>query len=430
MNEAVETLAGFHRRLTLRLAVAGVLASLLAGVAAFFIETERLDETLVDQAAIEAHNLGPMVAPNAGRGEIDALLSEFLMTHTATSRDFFVVAELYDNSRKGIGEAALPDFGYVEDSFDRSDHQFPPPGNTWYKKTVIRGGPFLQVMVALKGRDGSPQGWFEGIYRLSPSTLEGIRTDILQITALVVGAVLLTALILHPLMASLQGHVVKTAQDLLRANIDTLKVLGSAIAKRDSDTNAHNFRVTVYAVRIAEAMELSDGAIRSLIKGAFLHDVGKIAIPDAILLKPGKLDDAEYMEMKTHVAHGLDIIAASNWLKDAAEVVGGHHEKVDGSGYPNSSSGDAIPLGARIFAVADVFDALTSERPYKKPMTVERTLAILEEGRDTHFDGLVLDRFREIVERVHSEVAALDDAAVERLAETVIGRYFVIAPRR
>lgn len=227
-------------------------------------------------------------------------------------------------------------------------------------------------------------------------------------------------------MASLQGHVLKTAQDLLRANIDTLKVLGSAIAKRDSDTNAHNFRVTVYAVRIAEAMGLSDGAIRSLIKGSFLHDVGKIAIPDAILLKPAKLDDAEYAEMRTHVIHGLDIIAASGWLEDAANVVGGHHEKVDGSGYPQGRAGDSIPLGARIFAVADVFDALTSERPYKKPMTVERTLAILEEGRGSHFDGEVLNAFRGIVGGIHSEVAPLSDSELEHLADAIIRRHFKI----
>ena len=103
------------------------------------------------------------------------------------------------------------------------------------------------------GRETAAQFRVRPVSKAS-ATLDGIRIDIIQIIALVVGAVLLTALILHPLMASLQGHVLKTAQDLLRANIDTLKVLGSAIAKRDSDTNAHNFRVTVYAVRIAEAM--------------------------------------------------------------------------------------------------------------------------------------------------------------------------------
>jgi HD-GYP domain-containing protein (c-di-GMP phosphodiesterase class II) len=279
-------------------------------------------------------------------------------------------------------------------------------------------------MVPLAGADGKAVGWFEGIYRLSPETLNGVQTDIMRILALTMGTVLMTVIALYPLMSSLQGHIVAAARELLRANIDTLKVLGNAIAKRDSDTNAHNYRVTIYAVRIAEAMGLSEAAVRSLIKGSFLHDVGKIAIPDAILLKPGKLDDGEFSEMKTHVVHGLDIIAASGWLKDAADVVGGHHEKVDGTGYPHGIGGDGIPLAARIFAIADVFDALTSERPYKKPMPVDRTMAILEEGRGRHFDARVLDAFRTIMPQVHDEVGRRGDGEVEAVAGELLGRYF------
>jgi HD-GYP domain-containing protein (c-di-GMP phosphodiesterase class II) len=420
--DSLDVLSGFRRRLVLRLLGVGVLASVLAGVAAFFIETERLDETLVDQAALEARTL-------VGGGDYwasDHKLRAFLRDHAATSRDFFVLAELYDLDRQPAGEAALPDFAFVENHFDRGGHRFPAPGDAWYTKTIIDGSPFLQVMVPLTGPDGPVLGWFEGIYRLSPQTLQAIRTDVMQIVGLAAAAVLLTAAVLYPLMASLQGHVVAAARDLLRANIDTLKVLGNAIAKRDSDTNSHNFRVTVYAVRIAESMGLGDAAIRSLIKGAFLHDVGKIAVPDAILLKPGKLDEAEFGEMKTHVAHGLDIISASGWLADAADVVGGHHEKVDGSGYPHRLSGRSIPLAARIFAVADVFDALTSERPYKKPMPVDRTLALLEEGRGGHFDGGVLDAFRAIMPQVHREISDSGDRGVEALAETILSRYFRI----
>ena len=110
--------------------------------------------------------------------------------------------------------------------------------------------------------------------------------------------------------------------------------------------------------------------MRALLKGAFLHDVGKLGIRDAILLKPGKLDAAEFGEMKRHVAHGLDIIERSSWLRDATAVVGHHHEKWDGSGYGTGSAARQIPLPARIFAVADVFDALTSRRPYKEPLSV------------------------------------------------------------
>lgn len=422
--ESVALLSGFRRQLTVRLAIVGVLTSLLAGVAAYFIETERLDDTLVDQAALEARNLGTLIPEVAGPTDFTPLLRDFLAAHAATSRDFFVVAEIYDPGRVAISEATVPAYAYVEEKFDRKDHRFPPLGSTWYKKSFIDGAPFLQVMVPLAGGDGRAIGWFEGIYRLSPETVDGIRMDIAQITALVVGAVLLTAMVLHPLMTSLQGRVLGTAQDLVHANIATLKVLGSAIAKRDSDTNAHNFRVTIYAVRIAEAMGLDQAAIRRLIKGAFLHDVGKIAIADAILLKPGRLTAEEFTEMKTHVAHGLDIVSANAWLHDAMDVVGGHHEKVDGSGYPRGLAGGDIPLAARIFAVADVFDALTSERPYKTAMAVDTALAILEDGRGTHFDGTVLDAFNGIVARTHIEVMEEED--VEVVAEKMLRRYFTV----
>ncbi|MBF0392276.1 MAG: HD-GYP domain-containing protein, partial [Alphaproteobacteria bacterium] len=267
-------------------------------------------------------------------------------------------------------------------------------------------------------------GWFEGVYRLAPESVDAIRADIARITALVVGAVLLTALALHPVMASLQKNVLATAHDLLRANIDTLQVLGGAIAKRDSDTSAHNFRVTIYAVRIGEAMGLDDGAIRRVIKGSFLHDVGKIAIRDSILLKPGKLTAEEFAEMRTHVAHGLDIIAANTWLRDAREIVGGHHEKVDGTGYPLGLAGDDIPLAARIFAVADVFDALTSQRPYKAAMPDEEALTILEEGRGKHFDTAVLDAFGGILADIRAELSSAGD--VEMLADRILARYFTV----
>ncbi len=422
----IEVLSGFRRRLILRLLAAGVAASLLAGVAAYFIETERLDETLVDQAALEARFLAGSLSKDGDSPANDAKLGAFLQDHATTIRDFFVLAEAYGPDRLTIGEASLPDFAFVQSHFDRSRHRFPAAGDSWYTKAFIDGSLYLMVMVPLAGENGAAAGWFEGIYRLSPESIAAIQMDMIQIIGLVAGAVLLTAGVLYPLMSSLQGHIVAAATDLLRANIDTLKVLGNAIAKRDSDTNAHNFRVTVYAVRIAEALGLDDGAIRSLIKGSFLHDVGKIAVPDAILLKPGKLDAAEFTEMKTHVLHGLDIIAASGWLRDAADVVGSHHEKVDGSGYPRGLARDDVPLAARIFAVADVFDALTSERPYKKPLPLDQTMAILEDGRDRHFDGRILDAFRAIMPAIHDDVARRSDPEVEAVTEELLGRYFKI----
>jgi HD-GYP domain-containing protein (c-di-GMP phosphodiesterase class II) len=423
-SRTANAIAGFRRQLIIRLASVGLIASLAAGIAAFFIETERLDDTLVDHAVLQTANLKLLVVKGLDQKAIDQELRIFLENCAATDRDFFVLVEIYDKNRKAIGEAIAPGYKFVEDSMDRVGHQFPPLGDNWYEKTIISGHPYLQVMVPLSDGAGNLIGWFEGIYRLSPETLHAIHNDIMQITILVMAAVMLTAGVLYPLMSSLHGHALEAARGLLRANIETLKVLGNAIAKRDSDTNAHNYRVTVYAIRIAERLGLSSEAIQSLIKGAFLHDVGKIAVPDAILLKPGKLDEREFAEMKTHVAHGLDIISGNKWLSDAAQVVGGHHEKFAGGGYPQGIVGEDIPLAARIFAIADVFDALTSERPYKKPLSVEATMAILEEGRDKHFDGNILDAFISLMPGLHDEVGKCPDEVVEAIAEQMLGKYF------
>jgi len=172
-----------------------------------------------------------------------------------------------------------------------------------------------------------------------------------------------------------------------------LKVLGSAIAKRDSDTNIHNYRVTLYSVRLGELLGISRAAMQGLIKGAFLHDVGKIAISDRILLKPGKSTDEEFAIMKTHVDHGEDIISGYAWLADAADVVRCHHEKFDGSGYPNRIAGKDIPLNARIFAITDVFDAVTSRRSYKEPVILDDALDIIRQARGNHLDPAIVALF-------------------------------------
>jgi len=174
----------------------------------------------------------------------------------------------------------------------------------------------------------------------------------------------------------------------------------------------------------AEAAGLDRRTVQALIKGAFLHDVGKIGIPDHILLKPGKLNDEEYAEMKRHVTHGLDIVRRAAWLADAEAVVGHHHEKYDGSGYDARLKSDAIPVVARIFAIADVFDALTSRRPYKEPLAFDAAMEILERGRGAHFDPRLLDAFAGIARPLHDLLANRDDAYPRQEAQRIVARYF------
>jgi putative nucleotidyltransferase with HDIG domain len=206
-------------------------------------------------------------------------------------------------------------------------------------------------------------GYLEGVRVVA----DWQRAQIEQIawgSALLAGvAALLCGALIYPIVVRLSAENTSRTLEVLDSHIAMMEALGRAIAKRDSDTGAHNYRVAWIAARIAEEMGVEGSAMQSLIAGSFLHDVGKIGIPDAILLKPGRLDETEMAIMRTHVTLGEEIVRGMGWLDGAHEVVAAHHEKWDGSGYPRGLRAEAIPLAARICAVADVFDALCSKRP-------------------------------------------------------------------
>ena len=180
-----------------------------------------------------------------------------------------------------------------------------------------------------------------------------------------------------------------------QAQLETIERLALAAEFKDEDTALHIKRMSHYCHLLARRLKLSPQECEILLHASPMHDVGKIGIPDAVLLKPGKLDAAEWQIMRTHTEIGARILGGStSELLQAGETVArSHHEKWDGSGYPSGLSGEAIPLWGRIAAVADVFDALTSRRPYKEPFPTEKALQIMREGRTTHFDPGVLDVF-------------------------------------
>ena len=179
---------------------------------------------------------------------------------------------------------------------------------------------------------------------------------------------------------------------------NTLTVLGAALDLRDSEIAGHSKRVCMYALEIAQRMQCSEKELKVLRQGAWLHDIGKIAIPDAILWKPGPLTDEEWTIMQSHVATGYALIKDVPALKAAAELVLTHHERYDGSGYPNRLQGQQIPRCARIFAIADTFDAMTTPRPYQE--AVPSTVAVNEIRRQSGkaFDPSIVQAFLEIPE--------------------------------
>ena len=184
-----------------------------------------------------------------------------------------------------------------------------------------------------------------------------------------------------------------TMQDLERSYDTTLEAMGDALDLRDAETEGHSKRVTAYTIALAQEMGLGSEELRVIARGAFLHDLGKIAIPDRILLKPGKLDAQETKIMREHCERGYHMVRKIPFLREASEIVYSHQESFDGSGYPRGLQGKEIPLGARIFAIADTLDAITSDRPYRAGRSFPEAIAEIEACSARQFDPAIVGVF-------------------------------------
>lgn len=185
----------------------------------------------------------------------------------------------------------------------------------------------------------------------------------------------------------------RLCNNLQKTYLNTITALASAIDAKDGYTNGHSDRLSRYAVIIATALRLGESRVKVIEYAAKLHDIGKIATPDYILNKPGKLTEDEWGEMKAHSLRGAAIIEPLEFLKEVVPVVRHHHERYDGKGYPGRLKGKRIMLEARILAVADAFEAMTTNRPYQKARSIERAKEELEKNKNSQFDPKVVDVF-------------------------------------
>ncbi len=181
--------------------------------------------------------------------------------------------------------------------------------------------------------------------------------------------------------------------DLEQSYDYTLEALGGALDLKDAETEGHCQRVTAYTIFIGKAMNIDREQLRHIARGAFLHDIGKMGIPDAILRKPGPLTEEEKLYMQKHCEIGYNMIRRIPFLREAAEIVLSHQECFDGNGYPRKLKGEEIPTGSRIFAVADTLDAMISDRPYRKALTIADAKAEIKRCSGTQFDPKVVDVF-------------------------------------
>jgi putative nucleotidyltransferase with HDIG domain len=202
--------------------------------------------------------------------------------------------------------------------------------------------------------------------------------------------------------ATLFRDLQRSNAELMLAYEATLEGWSAALDLRDRETEGHTQRVTVMTIELAEAMGIKESELVNIRRGALLHDIGKMGVPDHILHKPAKLNEEEWQHMRMHAVYAYKLLSNITYLRDALDIPYCHHEKWNGTGYPRGLKGEEIPLAARIFAVADVYDALTSNRPYRNGWSRERALAYVQEQSGHYFDPRVVDVFLKMFrEQVH-----------------------------
>lgn len=206
------------------------------------------------------------------------------------------------------------------------------------------------------------------------------------------------------LIKKINNELKDTYDKLERSYMESIQTLRYTVEAKDSYTRGHSDRVSEYSVLIGKYMNLPENDLNDLRIGGLFHDIGKIGVPDSILLKTDKLTDDEYSEIKNHPTIGAHILSTATIFKDLIPIVKHHHEKYDGTGYPGKLKGEEIPFFARIAAVSDTFDAMTSKRSYREPLPLEVVRAEIERCKGTQFDPKIADVFLDILDNHYDEI--------------------------
>jgi putative nucleotidyltransferase with HDIG domain len=422
-------LGSLRRKILTRLLLVAVALASIAGGGIYFLERRSIDQRVFSLALEESRSLVGSVdfLSEPRRPEFD-LVNGRIASHVVAehiNESHFVAIEIYDLDHRKVVESVHPDYRAVAETVN-AKHLTPSAGEQYaHAWLTFRGESYVQVVAPLLVA-GKSVAYFNGTFHVDPEAMRLMDRGLALSVLLVMLVVLATAMVLFPIMLRLNRDLLRLTDDLAFANMGMLAALGSAVARRDRGTNAHNYRVTIYAIHLARAMGLSTEQVRGLVKGAFLHDVGKIGIADAILRKPARLTPEETLVMQAHVRYGVEMVGKFEWLKDAVDVVRCHHEWFDGSGYPAGLMGEEIPVTARIFAVVDVFDAMVTRRPYKEPVPLEDTMRHLEEGRGSHFDPDVLGAFESIAPELYRTNSGADEQQLTRILDHLMVHYFPV----
>jgi HD-GYP domain-containing protein (c-di-GMP phosphodiesterase class II) len=411
----------YSRKLALRLGAVSLAVAALGGLGAGLIAQDKGEDTLVAQAVADAQRL---LRHDAYRPDGAQATRNALAAAQALAAAHYDIAQIYTAGGLLMAEQ-------FSDASRALDAELPRPAvargytQPWFERRWLPGRrPVLRVFIPLRGDDQSLIAYFEGARLVPDGQRERLESDARRAGLLTALAVLLGGAALYPVVLQLNAANQRRQRELLESHVAMMEALGRAIARCDSDSGLHNYRVALISATLAEAVGLHGTRMQELLVGSFLHDVGKIGIPDHILLKPGPLSEEEMRVMRTHVGLGEDIVSGAGWLGGGQAVVASHHEKWDGTGYPRGQAGTDIPLVARIFAIADVFDNLCSRRPYREPMPLAQALQQMQQEAGRHFDPHLVHVFAGLAAAIHRNVIDAGEEQLHMMLERMVRKHF------
>jgi HD-GYP domain-containing protein (c-di-GMP phosphodiesterase class II) len=410
----------FKRKAALGIAAVSLALAALAGAAAWLIARDKAEDSLVTVTVEEirrlmrndAFRLEGLQAPLYAQVAAQALVA-----------GKFDIASIYTANGALLAEQMSPE-GRALDK-ELAPRAPPAYAQAFFESRRLAGDRrLLRVFVPLYSVEQRLSGYVEGARLVPDWQLALIDSDARKVALLVALTALLCGGALYALFIRLFSASQRRTRELLESHLSMMEALGHAIARRDSDTGAHNYRVAWIAATLAQAVGLHGRRMRELIVGSFLHDVGKIGIPDSVLLKPDRLSDEEMKVMRAHVGMGEEIVAGAGWVESGRAVVAGHHEKWDGSGYPRGLAGEDIALVARIFAIADVFDALCSRRPHKQPMPFDAVMQAMNDESGKHFDPHLLKVFSASAADIYRTLVDSTEEQAKTMLEAMVHKHF------
>jgi HD-GYP domain-containing protein (c-di-GMP phosphodiesterase class II) len=413
-----------HLLLLKRISAVCLLSIVLGLGAALYLELRQLDATLVNYADKEARMFIPLLAAPSAAEDQDSAAGDRASAVLSLAHTAFIEAELYSRDRQLLqantranGKAIRARFAEKNTALSITD----TASGDWIISDKRVYLAFALPLMDIHSEEAV--GYLTGIYRLS---LDDTRRLIWRITlscGLVAGAILLCGLLMYPGLLLFQNQLIKNSAELNRANNFLLNKLGAALAKSTGFQAGRHSRLLIYGIRLAEQQKLSRAQIRGFIQGACLHQIGTLDEGSRALQGQPASDKKRRAAVQQHVKRTVSQIKRYRWLRSGLDVVRCAHEHYDGSGYPAGLSHDKIPLTARIFAIVEAFDSLSSPRPERQPLELEAALQTLEQQSGSHFDPVLLSPFIEMAPKLYTALINLDEAGLTRELDSVLKRY-------